>query len=189
MRVVLQHGVTLLAKRGEYISKGDKLLKIENVSDIVVEGGALPLPPQQRRHQRQQAQRQQPFAASSTWPELRMWRSDYGNASLYNKSEYRHGIAVESATRVRISRLRVVETGGDGIYLLNRLVEISYLVFSFREDLRHLNALEAPAGEHSVAPTLVGRWYKALGFFRLVLLWCRQYGRVAIVLCADLLTS
>ena len=98
VRVILQQGITLLAKRGEYHPKGDKLFKVEGVTDIVIEGGQQGLPAEE-------------------WPELRMWRSDYAQPTLYNKSEWRHGLALEDVQRVRVARLRIVETGGDGIYL------------------------------------------------------------------------
>ena len=66
MRVVLQPGVTLLAKRGAYKSKGDHLLRVADVTDVDIVGLGRPV------------------------PQIRMWRSDYANASMYNHSEWRH---------------------------------------------------------------------------------------------------
>ena len=106
MRVVLQPGVTLLAKRGAYKSKGDHLLRVADVTDVDIVGLGPPV------------------------PQIRMWRSDYANASMYNHSEWRHGLSLENVQRVRISGLRITETGGDGIYLegANKQVRISDVV-------------------------------------------------------------
>ena len=53
--------------------------------------------------------------------QFRMRRRDYGNATLYNHSEARHGIAVYGSSGVLLDGLTVTETGGDGVYLSNIL--------------------------------------------------------------------
>lgn len=93
-------GVVLQAKRGEFHKGpgGHELFTVKNRTNITIRGGR-----------------------GTTF---RMWRSDYGNASLYNHSEARHGISLYGATNVRLDGLTVTETGGDGVYISNVLGEI-----------------------------------------------------------------
>ena len=44
---------------------------------------------------------------------LRMWRSDYGNLSLYSKAEWRHGVNIAGGSKgVRVEGLTIELTGG-----------------------------------------------------------------------------
>ena len=44
---------------------------------------------------------------------LRMWRSDYGNQSLYSKAEWRHGVNIAGGSKgVRVEGLTIELTGG-----------------------------------------------------------------------------
>eukprot|EP01051_Picozoa_sp_SAG22_P014951 SAG22_NODE_1887_length_3375_cov_1.948413_1_plen_746_part_10 len=87
-------GAEILAKRGAFQSKYTGLLTgagIENVS-ILAEPGA----------------------------QIRMWRQDYANATpgvVYAKAEWRHGVNLIGVDNVKISGLRVTETGGDGLQI------------------------------------------------------------------------
>jgi hypothetical protein len=91
----------LQAKRGEYHKEGQggmQLFTIKNRSDVTVlgHGGAT----------------------------FRMWREDYGNTTLYNHSEGRHGVAMFGSRNLLIDGLTVTETGGDGIYVSNILGQL-----------------------------------------------------------------
>jgi len=85
----------LQAKRGRYHKYQHEywLFSMTNVSDVTVlgNGGAT----------------------------FRMWRADYGNASLYNHSEGRHGIALFGSRNILLDGITVTETGGDGVYVSN----------------------------------------------------------------------
>ena len=89
-------GVVLQAKRGEF-HKGEErqLFTVKNRSDVTIRGG---------------------HGAT-----FRMWRHDYANATLYNHSEARHGIALYGSRNIRLEGMTVTETGGDGVYISNIL--------------------------------------------------------------------
>ena len=89
--IVLEDGVELVAKRGEFKGLGDMLLTMRCVTNVTLRGGVGAC--------------------------LRMWKCDYTNSSLYAKSEWRHAVAVYSSDNVIIEGLRIVGGGGDGIYL------------------------------------------------------------------------
>ena len=89
--IVLEDGVELVAKRGEYKGLGDMLLTLRCVTNVTLRGGV--------------------------GSELRMWKCDYTNSALYAKSEWRHAVAIYSSDNVVVERLRIVGGGGDGIYL------------------------------------------------------------------------
>eukprot|EP00037_Helgoeca_nana_P004496 m.46179 g.46179 ORF g.46179 m.46179 type:complete len:433 (+) comp15359_c0_seq1:211-1509(+) len=93
--IVLQSGVVIEAKRWAFRGKGDSLLTINDLSNITVRAEA-------------------PGSAT-----LRMWRGDYANATLYNHSEGRHGMALHGVTNVLLHGLAIEESGGDGIYIAN----------------------------------------------------------------------
>ncbi len=93
-------GAVLQAKRHEFHKRGGGmvLFRIQNRSDVTVlgHGGAI----------------------------FRMWREDYGNPSLYNHSEGRHGIAIYGSRNILLDGLTVTETGGDGVYISNILGQV-----------------------------------------------------------------
>jgi hypothetical protein len=87
--ILLEPGVVLLAKRGEYQGTGDSLLTALNRSNLVVRGyGAC----------------------------LRMHKRDYQNAP-YKKAEWRMGLALRGCRHVLVEGLRVESSGGDGFYV------------------------------------------------------------------------
>ena len=88
--IVFEDGVCVEARRGAFKSPGDMLLTLRCVTNVTLRGPGA---------------------------ELRMWKCDYTNAALYAKSEWRHAIAIYSSDRIAIEGLKIVESGGDGIYL------------------------------------------------------------------------
>lgn len=87
--IVFEPGAVLEAKRGEFRDPGDKLLSGENLRDLHIVG----------------------YGAT-----VKMWKSDYQSAN-YAPSEYRMAFALYDVDRVSISGLRILSSGGDGIYL------------------------------------------------------------------------
>ena len=87
--LVLEKGAEIVAKRGEFRNVHDSLLSFVCCTNVTISGyGAV----------------------------LRMRKWDY-HAAPYRKSEWRHGIDFRSCRNVRVEGVRVVESGGDGIYL------------------------------------------------------------------------
>jgi hypothetical protein len=88
--VTLAPGVTLRAARGFYAGQHDRLVAIEGAAGVALVGTSGNL--------------------------LDMWQADYANASLYNHSEWRHGVAIgDGADGVTLRGLRIERTGGDGV--------------------------------------------------------------------------
>ena len=88
--IVFEEGVVVLAKRGEFKSRGASLFRAANKENITLSG------------------------YGATW---RMWRDDYANPELYSKAEWRMCLALGGCTNVRVLGLTLTESGGDGIYL------------------------------------------------------------------------
>lgn len=89
LELVLEPGVMLLAKKGEFHGGGDSLLAAFETDDLTIRGyGAI----------------------------LRMRKTDYQHAP-YARAEWRMGIGLYGCRRVRIEGLRIESTGGDGIML------------------------------------------------------------------------
>eukprot|EP01050_Picozoa_sp_SAG11_P003382 SAG11_NODE_190_length_12980_cov_11.633802_7_plen_557_part_00 len=99
IRVVIERGVLLLAKRGSFKSKAAPFLQLTNVSNVSIVG----------------------YGA-----EIRMFRQDYNqtvgvqkpNKLGYIWSMDRHGILLNNVQNVDISGLTVTNTGGDGLCLI-----------------------------------------------------------------------
>jgi hypothetical protein len=87
--IVLEPGVLILAKKGEYQGGGDSLFTAVGQSNLVIRG----------------------YGAT-----LRMHKRDYQNPP-YTKAEWRMGIALRGCRQVLIEGLRVESTGGDGFYV------------------------------------------------------------------------
>jgi hypothetical protein len=87
--LILEKGVVLQAKRGEFKARNDSLLNASGKRNIRITG---------------------PGAT------LRMWRQDYDHPP-YQKAEWRHALNIRSCTGVVITGLTILESGGDGIYL------------------------------------------------------------------------
>ncbi|MBQ4142508.1 MAG: right-handed parallel beta-helix repeat-containing protein [Thermoguttaceae bacterium] len=93
LELVLQDGVVILAKRGEYLGTSDALLRLRKCENVIIRG-------------------ESPSAKAV----LRMWKSDYQKAP-YHAAEWRHGLSILSSKNVLVQDLTIEYTGGDGIYL------------------------------------------------------------------------
>jgi len=87
--IILEPGVVILAKRGEYKGRSDSLLKAEDQNDITIRG----------------------YGAT-----LRMWKKDYQGPD-YAKGEWRMTLAFIGCKRIRVEGLRCESSGGDGVYI------------------------------------------------------------------------
>ena len=97
LEFVVPEGVELVAKRGAYRKSGDCLVTLPAVENVKLTGGGT----------------------------LRMWFEDYTNKNLYGWSEWRHAVSILSSSKVTVENLRIVDSGGDGVYLGRRLTGVS----------------------------------------------------------------
>jgi Right handed beta helix region len=88
-KVIFEPGVLILAKKGEFLGKGDSLLTAEGISNLVLWG----------------------YGAT-----LRMRKKDYQHPP-YEKAEWRMGVGIRGCKNVRIEGLRSESSGGDGFYV------------------------------------------------------------------------
>lgn len=90
-RIIFSDGVVVQAKEGAFQGSKECLFTGREVTNIALigEGEAT----------------------------LRMRRADYDNPAIYQKAEWRHGIALWDCREVVIRGFTVTETGGDGLYL------------------------------------------------------------------------
>ena len=86
--LILEPGVELLAKRGEYKGLRDYLLELPYCTNVTIRGGA-----------------------GST---LRMWKKDYQGPD-YKHGEWRYALRIFHCRNVLVEGLTIVESGGDGI--------------------------------------------------------------------------
>jgi polygalacturonase len=87
--IVLEDGVVIEAKKGEFRKRTDALFEADAVSNLTLSGsGAV----------------------------LRMHRDDYRRPP-YERSEHRHALSLRSCSNVVVQGLRIESSGGDGIYL------------------------------------------------------------------------
>lgn len=91
LELVLEEGVELLAKKGEFRALGDVLFVARDVDNLTIRG-------------------------EGKGATLRMRKTDYWQEP-YQKSEWRHGLSLLSCENVLVENLQIAETGGDGIYL------------------------------------------------------------------------
>ena len=91
IEIVLEEGVEIVARKGGIIDVWMSLFDLIDSKDVTIRG-------------------------EGKGATLRMRREDYGKEP-YRFSEHRHGINMLSAERITIENLRIVDTGGDGIYL------------------------------------------------------------------------
>jgi hypothetical protein len=87
--IILEPGVLILAKKGEFQGGGDSLFTAVGQSNLVIRG----------------------YGAT-----LRMHKRDYQNPP-YSKAEWRMGIALRGCRHVLIEGLRIESSGGDGFYV------------------------------------------------------------------------
>jgi inosine-uridine nucleoside N-ribohydrolase len=93
--IIFEAGTELVAMEGAFRAKSDCLLSFRECEDVVLRGD---------------------HADGGKSTHIRMRKQDYQSAS-YEKSEWRHGVALFGCRNVRIQDLTIKETGGDGIYL------------------------------------------------------------------------
>ena len=89
-KVVFEPGVELIAKRGAFKGKNDRLLTLVNVTNVTFVGNGAT---------------------------LRLWAEDYADPRRYEKSEHRHAVALYGCANVTIENLNLVASGGDGVYI------------------------------------------------------------------------
>jgi len=93
--IVFEKGTVLLAKRGEFVGRNDRLLSVNGVENVHITG----------------------YGAT-----LRMWRDDYargkdGKGRDYRRGEWRHTLSINGSRNVVVEGLTLEESGGDGIYI------------------------------------------------------------------------
>ena len=90
--LVFEDGAEILAKKGEFMSKGASLISMPGLKNISIIGqgerGGI----------------------------LRMHKTDYQNPP-YEKSEWRHCVQMHSSSNITIRNMSMLESGGDGIYV------------------------------------------------------------------------
>ena len=109
MTIVLEPGVEIQAKRGDFHLKNQRLLLIEDCSNITI------------------------LAYGST---MSMWRQDYANLTMYSKSEWRAGLAIYDSQHLKLLGLNISRTGGDGMTLTdvrNVYVKDAQLLNNYRQ--------------------------------------------------------
>ena len=93
--LVFEKGAVLLAKRGAFVGRTDRLLAVDGVENVRITG----------------------YGAT-----LRMWRDDYargkdGRGRDYRRGEWRHAMTINGSRNVVVEGLALEESGGDGIYI------------------------------------------------------------------------
>lgn len=92
-KIILNDGVVIQAKKGEFHGKNDALFGGSNLQNVTIEG------------------------SGKGTGKLRMQRADYDNSDLYTHSEWRHGISLRDCSNITLRNFSITETGGDGLYL------------------------------------------------------------------------
>ena len=87
--LVFEPGVEVVAKKGEFMGIGDSLIGMRGVKGVKIRGNGAT---------------------------LRMYRDDYMNKP-YPRGEWRHALAFMNAKDLLIENLRIIDSGGDAIYL------------------------------------------------------------------------
>lgn len=90
LRLILEEGVVVTAKRNEFHGRNDSLFTARDVENLTIIG----------------------YGAT-----LRMQKDDYADPLKYEKAEWRMGISIRGSTDVIVEGLTIRDTGGDGIYL------------------------------------------------------------------------
>jgi hypothetical protein len=96
--IVFEPGVMLLAKRGAFKGRNDRLLSVDKVQNVKITG----------------------YGAT-----LRMWREDYAKGAGYRRGEWRHALSVSGSRNVIVEGLTLEDSGGDGVYISTAGVENS----------------------------------------------------------------
>ena len=131
--IILEPGCVIQAKRGEFHGSQDSLFLIAGATNITLRGR------DEFPHPGRDSLDADSISLASI-PLLRMWKTDYADASKYSKAEWRMGIWIGEGTAscgptaprerfpygpcsptsgIVISDIRVESSGGDGIYVQN----------------------------------------------------------------------
>lgn len=133
MTIVLEPGVEIQAKRGDFHMKNQRLLLIEDCSNITI------------------------LAYGSS---MSMWRQDYANLSMYSKSEWRAGLAIYDSQHLKLLGLNISNTGGDGMTLTdvrNIYVKDAQLLDNYRQGLSMIAGINVTVEDSLFAGTS-GTW-------------------------------
>lgn len=94
-QIIFERGAEIAALPGAYERLGDCLLTYSSCSNVVIRG---------------------PIGDKGKTARFSMRKADY-QSSNYEKSEWRHGLAILACKNVLIQDIAIERTGGDGIYL------------------------------------------------------------------------
>lgn len=99
--IVFEDGAVILAKRGEFVGRSDRLFAVDGVENVRITG----------------------YGAT-----LRMWRDDYargkdGKGRDYRRGEWRHALSISGSRNIVVEGLTLEESGGDGIYISSQTPE------------------------------------------------------------------
>ena len=100
--LMLEQGVVITAKRGDYRGGGDSVLNADNLTNLVIRGyGAIV------RMQKED------YIVGKVLKDLG-WNRWYGQ---YEKAEWRMTLAIRGCTNVKVEGLTLRDSGGDGVYV------------------------------------------------------------------------
>ncbi len=91
LEIVLEDGVVVRAKPGEYKGRTDSVFKGTGIRNITIRGGKNSV--------------------------ITMNKADYQDASQYAPAEWRHTISLHGCTGITIRDLTLTNSGGDSVYL------------------------------------------------------------------------
>jgi len=100
--LVIEDGVVITAKRGEYRGRNDSVITARDVSNLVIRGYGATV-----RMQKED------YIAGDVLERLG-WNRWFGQ---YKKAEWRMALALRGATNVEVNGLTLRDSGGDGIYI------------------------------------------------------------------------
>jgi hypothetical protein len=100
--LILEKGVTITAKRGEYRARNDCVFTAKDVSNLTIRGYGATV----RMHK-------DDYIVGLTLANLG-WNRWYGP---YEKAEWRMALSLRRATNVKVLGLSLRDSGGDGIYI------------------------------------------------------------------------
>lgn len=100
--LILEPGVVIAAKRGEYRERGVSLLAARDVQNVTIRGYGATL-----------RMNKQDYIAGLVLDQLK-WDRYFG---MYPKAEWRMTLTISGSTNVRVLGLALRDSGGDGIYI------------------------------------------------------------------------
>lgn len=112
VEIVLEPGVVIRAKKGEFVDGHDTLLSVEGATNVVIRGGK--------------------------GSGIAMNKADYADRSRYAFSTHRHALALRKCVNVTVRDLTISDAGGDCIYVyrpVNTLIENVTCERAFRDTM------------------------------------------------------